>query len=63
MSDQERYIQVLEREIAYLRIKLYSVRRLLNEAYGLADPSFAVSDPDMQAVLQDRIEEVLSNGE
>lgn len=63
MSDQERYIQVLERENVALRNQLYRVRKLLDDAHRAADPwGYADPDPEEQAVLQDRIEEVLSNG-
>lgn len=63
MSDLERYIQILERENAYLRIKLISVRGLLSEAYGLADPVFEITDPEDKAAVQYRLEEVLSDAE
>lgn len=63
MSDQERYIQILERENAYLRIKLILVRGLLSEAFGLSDPVFNITDPEDKAAVQHRLEEVLSDAE
>jgi hypothetical protein len=64
MSDQERYIQVLERENVALRNHLYRVRKLLDDAIRAAEPwGYADPDPEEQAALQQLIEEVLNDGE
>jgi hypothetical protein len=64
MSDQERYIQVLERENVVLRNQLYRVRKLLDDAYRAAEPwGYVDPDPEEKESLQQLIKEVLSNGE
>lgn len=47
MSDRERYLQSLERENAYLKIKQHGLRLLLEEAYTMANSGYVDTDTVM----------------
>ncbi len=60
MSDQERYIQMLERENRILWSQLRRVHMLLAEASAAVDLRYVEEDEE---VVQHRIEEVLGYAE